>query len=497
MEEEKKKKKNGLSLRSRIFLIVLSCFIPLTALIGYLLYTQYTTVQAFDRVANSVNYASKYVKEFKERMDYSMYYATVWDKPVSELREGIYSVGGVELVYPYDYIEEMRAACTEMSDIATVNSNRYLPDRIVNTLNSLERIIEEIEENMDEGGHYDENEELLEDVRSLTDLVQENIQNYSNDENASFTAIKEDMMENTRKTLQSSILIVCVVGILTTIISNFTQRSVVQPVRKLCEASKLVAKGDFTVRSDVESKDEIAVLADNFNDMTVEIGRLVERIKEEQANIRNMESKLLQAQINPHFLYNTLDTIVWLAESGRDEEVVKMTSYLSEFFRTTLSKGKDYITLEEEKRHVESYLQIQQFRYQDIMDYRIEMDEEIMDYTVPKLTLQPLVENALYHGIKKKRGGGTILIEGKLEGNKILLKVIDNGKGMTEQELARLRRYIAGCEDGGKQGFGLGNVNQRIHRYYGEEYGIFFESEENRGTEAVIIIPAKIIEQKS
>lgn len=175
----------------------------------------------------------------------------------------------------------------------------------------------------------------------------------------------------------------------------------------------------------MESKDEIAVLADNFNDMTVEIGRLVERIKEEQANIRNMESKLLQAQINPHFLYNTLDTIVWLAESGRDEEVVKMTSYLSEFFRTTLSKGKDYITLEEEKRHVESYLQIQQFRYQDIMDYRIEMDEEIMDYTVPKLTLQPLVENALYHGIKKKRGGGTILIEGKLEGNKILLKVID------------------------------------------------------------------------
>ena len=171
MEEEKKKRKKGLSLRSRIFMIVLSCFIPLTALIGYLLYTQYTTVQAFDRVANSVNYASKYVKEFKERMDYSMYYATVWDKPVSELREGIYSVGGVELVYPYDYIEEMRAACTEMSDIATVNSNRYLPDRIVNTLNSLEKIIEEIEENMDEGGHYDENEELLDDVRCLIDMV--------------------------------------------------------------------------------------------------------------------------------------------------------------------------------------------------------------------------------------------------------------------------------------------------------------------------------------
>lgn len=497
MAEGKKKKVGGFSLRSRIFLIALSCFLPLTALIGFLLYTQYSTVQTFDRVASSVNYASKYVTEFKERMDYSIYYAIIWDKPISELREGIYSVGGVELVYPYDYIEEMRAACAEMSDIATVNSNRYLPDRIDNTLNSLEKIIEEIEDNMDEGGHYDENEDLLEDVRNLTELVQENIQNYINDENASFTDIKEELVKNTRKTLHSSILIVGVVAVLTTIISNFTQRSVVRPVRKLCEASKMVAKGDFTVRSNVESRDEIAMLADNFNDMTVEIGRLVERIKEEQENIRIMESKLLQAQINPHFLYNTLDTIVWLAEAGRDEEVVKMTSYLSEFFRTTLSKGKDYITLEEEKRHVESYLQIQQFRYQDIMDYRIEMDEEILDYIVPKLTLQPLVENALYHGIKKKRGGGTILIRGKMEGNKILLKVIDNGKGMTEQELAQLRRYIAGCEDGGKQSFGLGNVNQRIHRYYGEEYGIFFESEENKGTEAVVIIPAKKSEQKS
>lgn len=497
MEDGGSKKRNGLSLGKRIALVALSCLLPLTLLIGYLLYTQRTLIREFDRVASSVNYASQYVKEFKERMDYSIYYALIWGKQIGELREGIYSVGGLELVDPYAYIEEMREACDEMAELATVNGNRYLPDRIDNTLNALEKIVKEIENNIEETGHYDENEALLEDVRGLTELIQDNIQNYINDENASFTAMKEDMMKQTEQTFQTSILIVVLVAVFTLCLSNLTWKRLVVPIRKLCEASKLVAKGDFTVRSDVESKDEIAMLADNFNDMTVEIGRLVERIREEQSNIRAMESKLLQAQINPHFLYNTLDTIVWLAEAGQNEEVVKMTSYLSEFFRTTLSKGKDFITLEEERRHVESYLQIQQFRYQDIMRYEIRMDPGILDYTVPKLTLQPLVENALYHGIKNKRGGGKILIEGLREGGRIFLEVIDDGKGMTEKELADLRRYIAGCSDKGKKGFGLANVNQRIHRYYGEEYGIFFESEENKGTKAVIIIPAKKSEQKS
>lgn len=497
MDEYKERKGRGLSLGKRLALVVISAFLPLTILVGYLLYMQYKTIQEFDRVASSVNYASQYVKEFKERLDYSVYYALIWGKQLTDLREGMYSVGGLELVDPFEYINEMRGACDEMADLATVSSNHYLPDRIKNTLNSLEKLVGEINNNLEEKGHYDQNEDLLENVRDLTALIQENIQSYINDENASFTAMKENLMEKTDQTFQTSIIVVFIVAALTLILSNFTWRSLVIPIRKLCTVSKRVAKGDFTARSEVESQDEIAVLANNFNDMTVEIGRLVDRIKEEQANIRAMESRLLQAQINPHFLYNTLDTIVWLAEAGQNEEVVRMTGRLSEFFRTTLSQGRDFITLEEERRHVESYLQIQQFRYQDIMTYEMHMDPDILEYTVPKLTLQPLVENALYHGIKNKRGGGKILIEGKRRGNRIILKVIDDGKGMTEQELAELRRYIAGCGETSQKGFGLGNVNQRIHRYYGEEYGIFFESEENKGTDAVIIIPAKKSEPKS
>ena len=172
-----------------------------------------------------------------------------------------------------------------------------------------------------------------------------------------------------------------------------------------------------------------------------------------------------------------------------------MVTSLSDFFHTTLSKGHDYITVKEERTHIESYLEIQQFRYQDILDYEIQMDEEIYGYIIPKLTLQPLVENALYHGIKNKRGKGKILITGKKQGDKIIFQVIDNGKGMTEEELNSLRKKMAGTDTGDEaKGFGVSNVNQRIKYYYGEEYGVFFESKENEGTNATIIIPAKNIQ---
>ena len=150
------------------------------------------------------------------------------------------------------------------------------------------------------------------------------------------------------------------------------------------------AEGDFTVQTKESNTDEIAVLTRSFNDMTQEIGGLVEDIKQQQKNLRIAETKLLQAQINPHFLYNTLDAIVWLAEENRKDEVVSMVTALSDFFRTTLSKGRDFITVREERSHIESYLKIQQFRYQDIMSYEIDMEENMGEFMIPKLTLQAI-----------------------------------------------------------------------------------------------------------
>lgn len=255
-----------------------------------------------------------------------------------------------------------------------------------------------------------------------------------------------------------------------------------------------VAGGDFTAQTkDVESGDEIALLMDNFNDMTKEIGQLVEDMKRNHETLRLSETKLLQAQINPHFLYNTLDTAVWLAEAKQNDQVIRLLTYLSDFFRTSLSNGQSFITIQEEQRHIESYLKIQQFRYQDTLAYNIDIDKALYNFTIPKLLLQPLVENALVHGIRGKRGKGTISVTGRLEGDNIVFCVTDDGVGMDEEKLYNLRKASV---DGSTQSaniaaFGVGNVNERIHIYYGENYGLFFKSQPDVGTTARVVIPTR------
>ena len=270
-------------------------------------------------------------------------------------------------------------------------------------------------------------------------------------------------------------------------------QGITEPIQRLCRVTRQAASGDFTVRAEEQRDGEMAVLGDSFNQMIEKIGNLVEDIRVEQLNLRATELKLLQAQINPHFLYNTLDTIVWLAEAGRKDEVVMMVTALSDFFRTTLSKGRDYITVKEEEAHIRSYLQIQQFRYQDILEYSIDVPEELYEYQILKLTLQPLVENALYHGIKNKRGLGHIRVSGEEREDKLIFRVWDDGRGMEPERLEKVRRLIGGEEGVDRSdpsGFGLFNVAQRLRLNYGPQYGISLESEFGEWTETTVVIPA-------
>ena len=202
---------------------------------------------------------------------------------------------------------------------------------------------------------------------------------------------------------------------------------------------------------------------------------------------KQAEYLALQNQINPHFLYNTLDSIVWMAEGGNNRQVVEMTTDLSDFFRTVLSGGRDFITIEEEESHIRSYLKIQKIRYEDILDYSIEIEPSIRHQIVLKMLLQPLVENALYHGIKNKRGGGCIVLRGYEDRNGLVFEVEDDGIGMDEAELAAVRAKLTLEPEEelaliGSGGFGLHNVAQRIQMYYGDQAEILVESEKNIGT---------------
>lgn len=234
------------------------------------------------------------------------------------------------------------------------------------------------------------------------------------------------------------------------------------------------------------------MLSEQYDQMIIRIDELITHIREEQERQRKTELKLLQSQLNPHFLYNTLDTIVWLAEGKRHREVVEMITALSSFLRIGLNKGNDFISIKEEAEHVRSYLQIQHFRYEDIMDYELDFDEEIKSYTTLKLTLQPIVENALYHGIKNKREKGFLKIKGWEKNNTIYMQVKDNGIGMKTEELRKMQRLVrmGGDEIDAREGFGIANVAERIRLNYGAEYGLTIESEYGVGTLVTVKIPA-------
>ena len=285
---------------------------------------------------------------------------------------------------------------------------------------------------------------------------------------------------------------------LTVFLSYQIPLSITRPLKKLNVVTKQVAKGNLAVRSDVKTGDELGMLSDSLNTMIDKINELLEQVTKEQVRLRKAEFELLQSQINPHFLYNTLDAIIWLAEAGEQKRVVSMVRSLSEFFRTSLNQGKDIISVKEELLHVRSYLEIQQVRYQDILNYEIDVPEELGRYRIPKITIQPLVENALYHGIKNKRGSGKIEIRGKQEEQQFVIEIEDNGIGISKERLWQVQEGIQRKVLTGKDIYGLYNVNERIRLNFGESYGIAIESIYGEGTVVRIVLPyqEEVVEEK-
>lgn len=305
------------------------------------------------------------------------------------------------------------------------------------------------------------------------------------------------LTEITKEAHEIRSLIVLTVGslvILTIGLYFFITSKLILPLRMLKEKMKQASLGDLEVKIVNKGTDEITDLSDNFNSMIMKIKALLTKSVNEQKQLKIAELRTMQAQINPHFLYNSLETIIWMAEAKKGQEVIEITKALSYFFRITLSKGKDFILLEDEINHVRNYLIIQKMRYQDILDVNFHLNDDILKYKIIKLTLQPIIENAIYHGIKNKRGKGLVRIKGDFtpEGN-ISIDVIDNGIGMTDDKLREVRQQLSSGlpfeKDQG--GFGMVNVHQRIRLQYGPSFGITINSLYGSGTRVSLIIPAE------
>lgn len=306
---------------------------------------------------------------------------------------------------------------------------------------------------------------------------------------------QEEMLKRVRDIVKQYIIIALILMIVATFFAIMLANAVTLPILKLRKSMSQVQNGDFDVHlEELKSNDEIGDLVKSFETMTGEINQLLENNVKAEKEKRKNEMMALQAQINPHFLYNTLDSIIWMSQAGKKDDVIKMTSSLSKLLRRSISNPEEKVTLAEEIDQVKNYLVIQKMRYRDKLEYEIDSDPELEKQMVIKLLLQPLVENAIYHGIKYKEGKGLITIREFIEDGKLCIAVQDDGIGMTLDELEHI--FDEHKDNAVGTGVGVYNVNKRIKLNYGEEYGLYYRSWQGMGTVAILMLPLNEEEQE-
>ena len=280
-----------------------------------------------------------------------------------------------------------------------------------------------------------------------------------------------------------SALAVLLAALLSSIVIS---RALSRPLKGLSAAMRQFEKSaDRFTYAPVGGAREVQALSESFGHMVVKIQQLMDTVRREEINLRKTELKALQAQINPHFLYNTLDSISWMCEQGRNAEAVQMVNALAQLFRISISKGHELIPIRSELRHAESYLKIQQHRYKNQFSYRFDVDEGCLDFLCNKITLQPIIENAIYHGINGLVDEGEIVITLRAEGTDVVFTVADNGVGMDQAQIEAILRK----ERSDHTGIGIKNVNDRLKIYFGEGYGITIRSEPDEGAVVTIRMP--------
>ncbi len=477
MKKRLKQLYNNSTLTTKIRYSYFLLLLPVVIFSIFCFYNLWVVNRNYEAMLNSTVIASEFSLDFKKDFDYETYLLIVENKSIEESNLD-------------DILSEANRVVNGLEKFTNSEDNEDRLNDVKKYLKNLESYKERIEENLQEGNKYEDNMEIWEnDVQIVTSLLRETIFQYIYYEISQLQELRAEYQNVFM--LTAWMLVAAFACILAVIIyvSYHIPLSITRPIRKLSEVTDQVAKGNLDVRSEVKGGVEVSMLSDSLNTMIDKINELLDQVTKEQVRLRKAEFEVLQSQINPHFLYNTLDAITWLAESGEQKKVVSMVGSLSEFFRTALNGGRDIITIEEELQHVRSYLEIEQVRYQDILRYEISVPEELNKYLIPKITIQPLVENALYHGIKNKRGPGMILIKAKKEKDFFNIQIEDNGIGIEEERLEQVRAGIRDKVLTGKDIYGLYNVNERIRLNFGEQYGILIESVHGEKTVVSVILP--------
>lgn len=428
-------------------------------------------------ILNNVTTASDFNQDFKEVVDLKMYYYVIDSQYSDGLPVG--EVQSAEII-----AQKLIETTTEKESLRAISS-------VLNLCHNLEDKMLQI---ADTEGYESREDQLEQNIYVLTELIQKYMYTYLYYEAAHLNDLQTTMIENMIIIMGVTMVVSLILLYFLLAYSRKLSRRIVEPIDEICERLEAIGKGSLLVCEPIQAEvEEVQLLSDGIENMVGRLKRQIEKNTEQEKQRRRTELALLQAQINPHFLYNTLDTIVWLIESREIDAAVTMVCSLSNFFRFSLSRGKNIITLAEEEQHIRSYLEIQQKRYRDLIEYEINIPEELKNFILPKLTLQPLVENALYHGIKAKRSKGFILVTGKAQNKRLILEVTDDGPGMTKERLKTVQESLT---DDKSEGFGLRTVHQRVQILFGAEYGLTVESTQDVGTKIIVTIPMRTTDRE-
>ncbi len=475
-----------LSLRAKIifsFVVIIALLVAMNAM---LILEVMRFNNKYDAIMNNITTANSINGYIKPAIDREMWDIVAGKK---EFKDG----------KQYKIIDDVNSQIELMMANASSDKSRKKLEVVRRTMETLTSYVDKMGRQMAAGSRVADNQKVLNDIRGVSDVVEASTQEYMIFE---VNQAEQEYLANKSRFTQIGILYIILLPLVVALSFGAAWAisvSIYIPIKKLHDVTTTITRNDLQSLVTGNNVDEITELGLSFNIMIGRIRQLLDAKIKEQENLKKAELKALQAQINPHFLYNTLDTIIWMVQANKSEQVVSLVQALSNFFRIALSKGEDWITIEQEVEHVRCYLTIQKMRYHDILDYEIEVDEDIRSGTILKLTLQPLVENAIYHGIKNKRGGGKITVRARRVGQeKVLLEILDNGTGFTPYRLKKIQETLA-AESSDEfrftdTGFGLENVHRRIQLYYGKEYGLTVQSRYQEGTRVAVLIPLKVNE---
>ena len=400
----------------------------------------------------------------------------------------------------YEMMNEITIGLDEMLKKTKANESREKLEVASRANATLLSNVHILIEQMGFGSTVTQNEESLEEIRTISELFSDIMQD--------FIVTEIESADKTNLSIKNASIILTVIQLIITVIAVLISTngfitlsgSIQKPISDMEKLSTKVANGDLAARIDIPHIEELDTLAENLNTMTGQIDVLIKKNMEEQKNFQKAEMKALQAQITPHFLYNTFDTIVWLAEEEKTQKVVTITKAFSDFLRISLSRGHEWITIGQELDHIKNYLTIQKIRYADILNYKIEADESLLNFKMIKLVLQPLVENAIYHGIKNKRGRGELFVSVNYADDSkkfVRFEVRDNGAGFSQERLSEVRTELKNSDENSKKlssVYGLYNVNKKLRLYYGEKTeGLVIESEAGKGSVISFTIPCSAV----